>query len=305
MSLDEDAYLNKEPKEIMAEHGKSFYWASHLFSKERFQDVALLYAFCRYVDDTADETHPSEAKGALEALKREFRAPHHKLLQRVHKCFRQLGIEYRFAEELISGAQFDVDKGEIESQKDLLVYCYKVAGVVGLMMCPVIGVKQEKANSFALDLGIGMQLTNICRDILEDAQNGRCYLPQEELRLRGIERQALAHQGQTPDALQALVSDYLDLADEYYSSGEQGYGFIPFRPRLAIMVAGKVYQAIGHKIRRQGFQVLQGRTYLNRWEKILVTFRSLLGVLRPTFWLKGRHQKALHHHLQGLPGVSA
>ena len=75
MSLDEAAYLDKDPKEIMAAHGKSFYWASHIFSKKRFEDVALLYAFCRYVDDTADETHPSEAKGALEKLKRSFGLP--------------------------------------------------------------------------------------------------------------------------------------------------------------------------------------------------------------------------------------
>ena len=174
------------------------------------------------------------------------------------------------------------------------------------MMCPVIGVKKGQAQPFALDLGIGMQLTNICRDVLEDAQNDRFYLPEEELCLRGLTKVQLKEQGSHARTIEArLVSDYLDLADDYYASGEKGFAYIPFRPRLAIMVAGKVYQAIGHKIRKNDFNVLTGRCYLNNWEKVLVSLRALSGIFRPRFWFHGHHQSSLHHSLLGLPGIDS
>ena len=303
MTFQESNYTAREPKEIMAEHGKSFYWASHLFSKSRFQDVALLYAFCRYVDDTADETEQSEAKGALASLKQDFYNSERPFIRKVRMCFSRLGINAGYGDQLISGAEFDVNQGEIKTHKDLLVYCYKVAGVVGLMMCPVIGVNKDEGDAFALDLGIGMQLTNICRDILEDAQNDRCYLPQDELEVRGILRGQLRVQGETPQALKTLLKYYLDIADEYYESGSMGYCHIPFRPRLAILVAAKVYQAIGKKIRRNDYNVLAGRTFLGSGEKLWVTAKALFGVLHPNFWTGNQHRKSLHQGLRGLPGV--
>lgn len=303
MTFDQGEYLHKNPKDVMAKHGKTFYWASHLFSKKRFEDIALLYTFCRYVDDTADEGLATEAKRALIKLRQDMKHPQHKFLQQVDACFRRQGIDPQFAEQLINGAEFDVDGGKIHSKRDLLIYCYQVAGVVGLMMCPLLGVTGHGARPYALDLGIGMQLTNICRDVLEDARNSRCYLPSQDLEDLGISLEDLEKQGPASKALKAYVKDLLQLADGYYRSGFEGLNYIPLRPRLAILVAGRLYQAIGHKILRNHCQVLQGRTYLNHWEKIWVSLQAIGDLWGRSFWQSRPHKQDLHRHLAGLPGV--
>ena len=150
-----------------------------------------------------------------------------------------------------------------------------------------------------------MQLTNISRDILEDAQNRRLYLPAEELEAASLDLKHLSRKGQTPAALKDLVREYLELADTYYESAAAGYSYIPLRPRLAILVAARLYQAIGHKIRADGYEVLAGRTYLSHFEKIKITLSCVGQLFRVSFWRnKHEHLPSLHQELVGLPGVS-
>lgn len=211
-------------------------------------------------------------------------------------------IKPEYAKELLDGALFDVNEGKIISRDDLLVYCYKVAGVVGLMMTKVIGVKDKDANAFAIDLGLGMQLTNICRDVLEDAKNGRTYLPKDELDSQKVEISQIQRNGETPSSLKTVVSFYLALADTYYDSAISGLHFIPWRARFVILLAARLYQAIGHKIRHNGFDVLRGRTYLNTFEKMMISIKVLF-----EFMLLSKnqtnHKPHLHVSLKGLPGI--
>ncbi|MCO4756079.1 MAG: squalene/phytoene synthase family protein, partial [Bacteriovoracaceae bacterium] len=175
-------YLKADPVNLMARHGKSFYFASLIFSKERLNKIATLYKLCRFIDDCADELSLDESKYAINKIiseldNRKDESELNSLISQVQS----FGVERGHLKELVSGAQFDAQKGPILNESDLMLYCYRVAGVVGLMMCPLIGVRDLRANPHAIDLGLGMQLTNICRDVLEDAQNGRVYLPEDRV----------------------------------------------------------------------------------------------------------------------------
>lgn len=305
------------PLLMMSKHGKSFHFASQVFSPPVFQRICYLYAFCRFVNDTADEQAPAQALIDLENLKLCFEtsgetknflraAPDSREIK-VQDLITELisfGIKREYLEVLVDGALFDVTSQKIETTKDLLRYCYHVAGVVGLMMCPLILVKDKKAYPFAIDLGIGMQITNICRDILEDAKNERTYLPSKILKIKSLDLAHLQTEGEAPSSLKDIIKEHLDLADQYYESSFQGLAYIPFRPRLAILLASEIYRAIGLKLRAKNFEALKGRVYLSRTEKILVSLKALAKILRPRFWTPGVHDSKLHSPLQGLPEVA-
>jgi phytoene synthase len=198
------------------------------------------------------------------------------------------GVRREQIRELLLGAEFDVRGGEILNEKDLMLYCYRVAGVVGLMMCPLIGVTSSKAHPHAVDLGIGMQLTNICRDVKEDGCRGRSYLPGAES-LSDLE-------------LKIRIKKTLDVADLYYKSAYEGLSYIPFRPRFVIFLAGELYRHIGLKIRRNNYDVSGERIYLNLAEKIIVTLKSILKLGKSFFWKPHNHNHELHlliHHYVG------
>jgi phytoene synthase len=187
---------------------------------------------------------------------------------------------------------------------DLMLYCYRVAGVVGLMMCPLIGVTDKRAYPHAIDLGLGMQLTNISRDILEDAKMGRIYLPEERIKELGMSFKILSNKGETPKELKELVGEILDIADSYYLSGYEGLAFIPLRSRIVILLAGEVYRNIGHKMKKDGLQILNGRTYLTFGEKLLVTFGTISKLLCSYFWKSKVHKKSLHVLIKEVPGAN-
>ena len=293
--------FENSPEKIMAKNAKTFYFASLILDRKRLNDVARLYTLCRLIDDCADELEGEESLRALEKIKTQILCSPS---SPVAKVIADLGVDRRHLSELLNGAIFDAKGGTIRNRDELLVYCYRVAGVVGLMMCPLIGVTDQKAHRHAIDLGIAMQLTNICRDILEDATNERSYIPEEQLSDSGISLQQLRKKGDTPEAVKHLVKNLLDKADLYYESAFNGLSYIPLRPRLCIWLAGRLYQGIGRKIRRKGYEVLRGRTFLNTFEKCLSSAVSLLGVLKPFFWRKRSHQSSLHSNLLHLPGVS-
>ena len=299
MNVTVENYLAAEPEKIMARHGKSFYWASQVFSKNMLKRVATLYTFCRYVDDLADECEPVVAQEQLDLVLKGLEEGKGNFSE----IFGPSKIPTIYARELLDGALFDVNNGKVHTHQDLLVYCYKVAGVVGLMMTRVIGVTKEEAYAFAVDLGMGMQLTNICRDVLEDAQNKRTYLPLVKLNEAGLGIDELSQQGPTPPEATKIVTDYLELADQYYQSALEGMRYIPWRARIAILLAARLYQGIGHKIRYYDYNVLQGRTFLTSFEKIIITIRTLFEFLILALKPKSSHQQKLHAALVGLPGI--
>lgn len=283
--MDNNCVLKLEPREVMARNGKTFYFASKFFSETQLDSIAELYTICRYVDDSADELAACEAILAIQRIKLVLLGKaEDPALQKLLDSVLAKGVETRHLLELIEGAEFDLSGKSIGQRSEFLRYCYLVAGVVGLMMCPLLGATEARARRFAQSLGTGMQITNICRDVLEDAQNGRFYLPASELERHGIPQDLLKRMGSTPVNVRTLVAEYLDLADEYYQFAYRGLAYLPFRSRICILLAGEVYRAIGEKIRHQGYDVLRGRTFLSLPQKMWVSAKALGMLFSKSFW---------------------
>jgi 15-cis-phytoene synthase len=257
-------------RDVLSRHARSFRWAGALLPRARLDDAAVVYAFCRLVDDLADESDDAAtARRHLEALSHELdgRARPRDLV-RATRAVLERGVGIGPAEHLIAGVLTDLDPVQLPDEAALHRYAYAVAGTVGLMMCAVLGVHQPRAWPFAVDLGVAMQITNICRDVREDAARGRVYLPADALRARGVAPTRLVEAAtEGPDlsddereAVGAVVRDLLDQADAYYFSADRGMRWIPLRARLAIQVASRVYRAIGVRLRRRGGDAWAGRT---------------------------------------------
>ena len=296
------SYLKEDSTALMAKHGKSFRFASLILPAGNIQMVSDLYKICRFIDDCADELTPEESQKALENIKQNLSNPiGETTLNAIFEKVEKNGVDRRYLQELIDGAKFDIQKKEIKSEKDLIVYCYRVAGVVGLMICPLISVTNKKGYPHAIDLGIGMQLTNICRDILQDLKNGRIYLPKDWLKDDKMDTGKVGKL--TPSRIKAITGRLLNLADKYYQSGYDGLAYIPLRPRLSILVAGEVYRHIGKKIRSNQYEMRVKRVYLNRLEKIWVLIKTLPLLSTSFFWKSKPHNSSLHKYVKGLPGV--
>lgn len=272
-------------------------------------DAALLYAFCRLVDDLADDApSPEQAHVDLQQLQDELhgRAEARPLLSSFLHMTERVGLDLRHADELVRGVRGDLETVRVPDDRSFVRYCYRVAGTVGLMMCPVLGVRDPEASAFALDLGVGMQITNICRDVREDAEMGRVYLPAARLEAAGVTHEGLLAGAPESDAgLRRVVQDLLLLAEQYYASADLGMRFIPLKPRMAILVASRVYREIGRKLLRNGVDVMAGRTVVGGGRKAVVASGALAQVFRPSvLGLFGRpHIADLHTHIADLPGA--
>jgi phytoene synthase len=259
----------------MAKGSGSFHLATRMFGRSLREDVWQLYAWCRYCDDEIDgqdhgrgaEALSSEERAArLARLRRETKAAlaGKEVSEPAFKAFQHVALEHRLAEtwplEMLDGFAMDVDHATYPTVESTLRYCWGVAGVVGVMMASIMGVADEAVLRRAQDLGLACQLTNICRDIAEDAANGRVYLPADVLEKAGLNAEPsdiTAAVGTT--ALFAAASEMLDLADRYYASARAGIRFLPFRAAVAIAVARDIYREIGRRIMRKGPAALAQR----------------------------------------------
>ena len=296
-----------DSRAVLARHARTFDLAGWFLPAERLDDAAVVYAFCRLVDDSVDEAATiDEGRAALLAIERELRGEDE--ARPLVACFAELldawGLPRRVALELIVGVRSDAGPVEVQGDPDLVRYCYRVAGTVGLMMCGVLGVRDRKALPFALDLGIAMQLTNISRDVAADARLGRVYLPATRLRAAGAEPAALVRGEAARGPVARVVLELLGLADRYYESADGGLRFIPWRSRLAIVVAGRVYRAIGVRLRRHGGDALAGRTMLPALEKAWWVAEALVRFVRTLAApIVTVHEAELHRWLVGWPGA--
>ena len=290
--------LSQSPQEVMHHYGKSFYFASMVFSKPTAVKVFSLYQFCRYVDDCGDELDPIDGQKRLNTLVEiiDGKISEPTNLYKLVTNILDSGVKPQDLKILINGALYEAKGHHVSSKQDLIHYCYLVAGVVGKMMCPLIGVKKTNAEPYSIDMGIGMQLTNICRDVLEDHENDRYYLWELEPKFKYT---STSDSGALDtEENRAIVLKYLDLADVYYKSAFRGLSYIPFRSRVAIFVASEIYRAIGKKIRKSKNKVFYQRIYLNTFEKFWVCFKSSLKILRPAFWKSKTHESDLHIELK-------
>lgn len=297
-------------REVLSRKARSFRWAAQFLAPEVHDDAAILYAFCRLVDDAADLAPSHEqALEALGAIEDELdgRAEARPLLAAFLEMSARCELDLDCARELITGVRSDLGTVAFASDVELLRYCYRVAGTVGLMMCSVLGVRDPDAAPFAVDLGVGMQLTNICRDVAEDASMGRVYLPATRLEHHGASTRALLEGGADRRAVARVVNDLLDMADWYYASADAGMRFIPSRSRLAILVASRVYRGIGVKLRDRGGDALAGRTIVPWTGKTRWVAHALRKFATPTVMGLSdlpRHDEQLHRALDGLPGAN-
>ncbi len=279
-----------ECRRVIAHHSKSFDLASRLFPRGRRDEVAALYGWCRLCDDAVDLAPRDGHAEALEGLRESLRGIYAGAPQEdpVRHCFqevvrrRRIPIEY--PEELLAGMAMDVEHAGYDTLEELLVYCWRVAGTVGLMMSHVMGVSEDRAAAHAAHLGIGMQLTNICRDVVEDWQQGRLYLPLELVGpgLSAWLRDALAAPDRPPlpdsarGELAGAARQLLARADAYYASADRGLAYLEPRSALAVRTARLVYAEIGRRIEARGGDVLRGRAVVSSGRKLWLVARALL-----------------------------
>ena len=287
--------LSHSAQDSMKTYGKSFYFASMVFNKSTAKKVFLLYQYCRYVDDCADELGEAESKVKLKELSECLEDPancNNTYLKSLVSELLSYGIPSKELMTLLDGALFDSNGNKISNETEFIDYCYMVAGVVGKMMTPIIGVDHNNAKYFAIDLGIAMQITNICRDVLEDFKNNRIYLYQLKLNTND-------ESGLNTKYNRNVIKDYIHLSESYYKSAFNGLKYIPLRSRFTILVASDVYRAIGKKIKKKGYSIVfKQRVYLTTFEKVYVSLMSVFKMLNPKFWfIKKAHDSRLHQSL--------
>jgi phytoene synthase len=293
---------------VLAEKGRSFHWARHLLGKKHAARATRLYAFCRHLDDLADEAGSKErACASLDAARRDIStgSSSDPVIRDGLSLMRECGIGEALVLELISGALSDLDEVRMRDEAGLLRYCYQVAGTVGLMMCRVLDVDDPRAFPHAVDLGIAMQLTNICRDVAADAVLGRRYLPATligDLQTVDLVDPAIDRR----DTIREGILSLLTLADDYYRSGEAGLSYLPLQARAGILVASRVYHGIGEELRSRGGDCWSRRAEVSSLRKALLSTVALASTAHDkSFWITGSaHKRDLHSCLTGLPGIN-
>ena len=294
---------------VLASKGRSFYWASKLLGKRHAERATRLYGFCRYVDDLADEaTSPAAAHLALAQVNEAICSgvTQDSQVEDMLALMRECSIDVAIVRELVAGVASDLGTVRITDEAALLRYCYQVAGTVGLMMCAVLDVTDSRAHAHAVDLGIAMQLTNICRDVATDAALNRVYLPCSTL--GNVDITELINPPATiQPLLLACVGSLLEKAEHYYRSGEQGLAYLPVGARSGILVASRIYRAIGTTLKNRHYHYWPQRIVVSPATKAAITAHALL--TRPftlSFWRPHvAHQTSLHAALHGLPCIYA
>ncbi len=290
---------------VMDQHAKSFSWAARFLAPAARRDAAQLYVFARLADDLADEESLGEVAVRMQllgALRTAVLQPDKgdELGQRVGNLLLGHGVRPEVISSFMDCLVQDAGERHIQTTQELLQFAYGVAGTVGQMMCPILGVAAH-AQVYAMALGVAMQLTNIARDVVEDAARGRCYLPAQW----GVNAQALQAPANSVQAKEAFaaIEKILLLADDFYIYAQQGLVHIPAANRRAIHIASALYRGIGQKILRRGHShYWQGRTSLGKLEKVLLICGSYFGKGKlPESGLRDVVKQDLHH-LSGIPG---
>ena len=295
-------------RQTLARHGKSFSWATHLFSRDTADDVAILYAFCRQVDDIADHAKTGKASQLLEQIAADLKADR-SLIPFVNAFIdlrRRYQIDEQIPELLVDSIRLDTGPVRIARWDDLVRYAYGVAATVGLMMCSIMGVRRQIALPFAIDLGIAMQLTNIARDVVEDARRDRVYIPTEMMDRDINAVRILMGDASVVSTVSHVRMVLLERAAEYYRSADLGMRYIPRRPRLAVLTAARLYEAIGRRI-LSGTVPWGERAFIDIKGKAKETAGAIgCFLFNPKFRDTGEdpvHDPNLHRAIRNFPGA--
>jgi 15-cis-phytoene synthase len=252
-------------------HAKSFYFCSHFLPREKRRAIYAVYALCRHVDDAVDAAGIRGERDAqatiehwraeLDAVYTEGRADSPVLLA-WRDMLKRFRIRQELPLELMRGVLMDTQIKRYETWEDLRVYCYRVASVVGLMSSEIFGYEEARTLHYAEQLGLAMQLTNILRDVGEDARMGRIYLPQSELRRFGYTEDDVLR-GKLTEPFFALMSFEIERARALYSEAEQGIPMLEPDTRFTVLLAARLYARILDEIERNGYDVFTRRAHLS------------------------------------------
>ena len=263
-------------------YAKTFSWAGFFLPKETLKKCSALYDFCRVADNIADDDDEIENKEKkFIQFENDFNQKNfdNMIIKNMWGLIEEFNISLKIVQDLLIGIKSDIkDKVKLNSKKDVLIYSYRVAGTVGLMMAKILKVDKKISLKSAIDLGIAMQLTNISRDVIEDSKNNRFYINEnfEE------------------------ISSTLNLADIFYENSFYSIKDIPISFRFSILVARRIYRKIGHKIlNKKNIENYQnsGKIYVSNTEKILETFLSIFDLIKLSFSFKKDDQIQHDHNL--------
>ena len=269
-------------KNYLSVYAKSFSWAGFFLPKKTLDKCSTLYDFCRVADNLADDDDEIEnKKKKFDLFEKDFNQKNfnNPIIKNMWSLIEEYNISLKIVRDLLVGIKSDIKETvKLGSKKDLLIYSYRVAGTVGLMMAKILRVSKKSSLKSAIDLGIAMQLTNISRDVIEDFEKKRSYIN------KNFEE----------------ISSTINLAETFYESSFSSIRDIPISFRFSILVARRVYRKIGHKIlNKKNFNDYQnsGKVYVSNTEKILETFLSIFDLIRLLFHYKKNGQILNEHNL--------
>ena len=269
-------------KNYLSVYAKSFSWAGFFLPKKTLDKCSTLYDFCRVADNLADDDDEIEnKKKKFDLFEKDFNQKNfnNPIIKNMWVLIEEYDISLKIVRDLLVGIKSDIKETvKLNSKKDLLIYSYRVAGTVGLMMAKILRVSKKSSLKSAIDLGIAMQLTNISRDVIEDFEKKRSYIN------KNFEE----------------ISSTINLAETFYESSFYSIRDIPISFRFSILVARRVYRKIGHKIlNKKNFNDYQnsGKVYVSNTEKILETFLSIFDLIRLLFHYKKNGQILNEHNL--------
>jgi len=251
-------------KNYLSIYAKSFNWAGFFLPKKTYKNCSYLYDFCRVVDNIADDEGEIEIKKikfqkfVSDFKQKNFEDP---IIQNMWNIINEFNISLEIINDLFVGIESDIKQNvKIDTRKDLLIYCYRVAGTVGLMMAKILNVSKKQSLKSAIDLGIAMQLTNISRDVIEDSKKNRSYI-----------------NGNFEE-----INSTIKLADTFYKNSFYSIREIPLSFRFSILVARRIYRKIGYKIlKKKTFENYSksGKIYVSNFEKVLETILSIYDLI--------------------------
>lgn len=270
----EEAYNHCET--IIAHHSKTFYKAFSMLEEDDFKAVWAIYAFCRRADDIVDEGESPEAE--LTMFKQEFELflrgeynPENPIWTALNDVFSRYPMDEMAFRDLLKGQEMDLSINRYESLHDLLEYCYRVASTVGLMLLPILAPKKINVlREGAIALGLGMQLTNILRDIGEDLERNRIYLPGDIMKRNGLTEGMLLTGDSTSDAFRNTWEQLADYAEEFYQKTFQTIDEYPNHSRFAVKGAALLYREILPTIRAKQYKVFHEKHFVKEEAKMTI-----------------------------------
>jgi phytoene synthase len=287
---------------LMRKHGKTFYWASFFLDKSYMQSIYSIYSFCRRVDDMVDEAKtPRIAKKRLLIFTKSWKMSRsHPVINLLCDIPKENWPNQKLVKNFLNGQISDIKFSTFKSEKSLIVYCYQVAGTVGLMLCDIFGVKDKKMRYFAIDLGIAMQLVNISRDIYDDSLRNRVYLP-ESLIGKYKAKEISNPNKETARKIDEARKKMIQLANIYFESASRAIDRLPRGVSLAVKLASALYQQIGYQLMNAQYEYQEKRCYVNKFSKFMITLGIIIKYMTSFKQEMKLHNKNLHKYIHNLP----